>query len=275
MFKKQNSLLKKKFNYLHNLHPIFYKKNLKKKINNNYQNKLFNYNILKTFANLKYKVKRQNKFKFINTLNGKKKIKKFILLNRKLYKFLNFNLLKTSIKLSKQITFLSKFKQFNRILKLEFSLFNIVLNSNFIKSYFDLIKLIKLNIIYINRININNLFFILNINDIVEFNISNKFYNYIFYFKNIFSKHLIKIKNKLWFKLKLIDKNKLDFNKNLLVNNLFKNNLLSKINIPSFIEVDYFTLSIIIIYKNFNLIELNLNFKKILIIYLFRLYNWK
>jgi len=275
MFKKQNSLIKKKFNYLHNLHPIFYKKVGKKKIVNNRLNSLNNITLIKDFSNLKFFLKKQNKSSFINTLNGKKKIRKFNLLNRKLYKFLNFNLLKTSIKVTKSINFFSRFKNYNRLLKLEFSLFNIILNSKFIKSYNDLNTLFKLNTIYINRIQINNPFYLLKVKDIIEFQLSNKFYNYIFYFKSVFSKHLLKIRNKLWFKLKLLNRNKLDFNKNSLINNVFKNNLIFKLNIPNYIEVDYFTLSIILIYKNFNLKQLNLNIKKILIIYLFRLYNWK
>jgi hypothetical protein len=40
-------------------------------------------------------------------------------------------------------------------------------------------------------------------------------------------------------------------------------------------EIDFFTLSIFIIFKNLNIFNLNLLLRKIIIIYLFKLYNWK
>ena len=75
MFKKKNSLLKKKFNFLHNLHPIFYKKNFKKKIKSN-NTKFKKIKLIKNFYTLKFLLKNSVKSNSINTLNGKKKIKK-------------------------------------------------------------------------------------------------------------------------------------------------------------------------------------------------------
>ena len=274
-FKKQNSLIKKKFNFLHNLHPIFYRKNFKKKFNTK-RSKPLNYNIstIKNYSNLKFLLKKQNKSEFINTLNGKKKLKKFILNNRKLYKFLNFNLTKSSSKLTKLINFNSKLKNFNILLNMEYSIFNVILSSNIVKSYVDLKHLLSLKMVYLNRKNISNLFTILNTGDIIEFSLSKKIFNYIFYFKTIFNKHILKVKNKIWFKLKLIDKNKLNFNNNTLINSIFKNNIILRTTIPNYLEVDYYSLTLIIIFKNFNIKTYNLNIKKILTIYLFKLYNW-
>ena len=205
----------------------------------------------------------------------KKKLKKVILNNRKLYNFLNNNSLKTSKNLDNYISKKSKFKSLFNLLNLEFSVFNIILNSNIIKSYFDLLILIKYNSIFLNRLPIKNLNIELQLGDIIEFYLSNKFFNYMIYFKNSMNKHLMKIKNSIWYKLRLKDKNKLDLNSNNLINNVFKNNFIFKNFIPNYIEIDFYTLTIIVISKSLNFNSYSLNIKKILILYLFKLYNWK
>lgn len=275
MFKKQNSLLKKKFNYLHNLHPIFYKKNLKKKLKLvDLKNKKIK--LIKNLYTLKFLLKKKkNKISGIDTLNGKKRLKKVILTNRKLYNFLNNNMFKTSTKLNKYISKKSKLKNLHNLLSLEYSTFNIILSSNIIKSYTDLSILVKQKCIFVNRLNLKNLNSELNTGDIIEFYLNKKFYKYITYFRNVVSKHLIKIRNRIWYKLRLKNKNKLDYNQSNLLNNVFKNNYIFKPFIPNYIEVDYYSLSIIIIMKSFNFQSYNLNIKKILVIYLFKLYNWK
>jgi hypothetical protein len=97
----------------------------------------------------------------------------------------------------------------------------------------------------------------------------------MFFFKNTAIKHINKIKNKIWFKLKFKNKYKLDYNENTLLTKTFKNNLLFKSNVPNYLEVDYYSFSIIVLLKNFNFNSLNINIKKILVVYLFKLYNWK
>lgn len=274
MFKKQNSLMKKNFHYLHNLHPIFYKKNLKKKISlTSIKNK--NFKLIKNFYILKLILKKNNNSKNINILKIRKKFQKVILKNRRLYKFLKFNSFKSSQSLSKDITINSKVKTLNNLLNLEYSLFNVILNTNIIKSYEDLKLLSRSNSIFLNRNLIKNLNKVLEVGDLIEFNLSYRFYSYMLYFKNVFIKHITKIRNKIWYKLKFKDKNKLDYTKNSLLNNVFKNNLIFRNNIPGYLEVDYYTLSIVILMKNFNFNSLNINIKKILVIYLFKLYNWK
>lgn len=274
MFKKQNSLLKKRFNYLHNLHPIFYKKNLKKKINiDNFKTKKIK--LIKNLYTLKFLLKNKNKSNTLNILNGKKKLKKVILSNRALYNFLNNNTFKTSKKLTTYISKKSKLKNLNNLMSLEYSAFNVILNSNIIKSYTDLVVLCNSSSIFINRIALKNLNKELQSGDIVEFYLSKKIYNYIVYFKDLITKHITKVKNKLWYKLRLKDKNKLNYNENNLLNNVFRNNLLFKPFIPNYLEIDYYSLSIIIIIKSFNFNSYSLNIKKILVLYLFKLYNWK
>lgn len=276
MFKKQNSLLKKKFNYLHNLHPTFYKKNVKKKIKLiTKQNNVQKIKLIKSLYTIKFLSKKINKTSLVNTLNGKKKLKKVILNNRKLYNFLNNSSLKISKKLTKYISKKSKLKNVYNLLSLEFSVFNVILNSNIVKSYNDLYILMNNNSIYINRLIINNLNKELSLGDVIEFYLSNKFYNYISYFKNTMHKHLIKVKNSIWYKLRLKDKNKLDYHDNNIVNGVFKNNYILKTSIPNYMEVDYYSLTIILVFKSFNFNSYSLNIKKILVLYLFKLHNWK
>lgn len=274
LFKKQNSLVKKKFNYLSSLHPIFYKKNLKKKINLN-KSKFKNITMLKQKNLVNFNTNQSNYTSFLNVLNGKKKLKKSILMNRKLYRFLNYNLIKTSKKLNNNIYIRSKLKPMQNLTNLEYSFFNIALNTNFIKSHLDLLQLLKQGNIYLNRKSVKNYKKILNIGDILEFFLSYKMYKYIKGFKLNINKHILKIRNKIWFKLRLVNKNKLSYNKNNLINNVFKNNAIFKQNIPNYLEIDYYTLTAVLILKNFNINTINLNIKKMLIIYLFKLYNWK
>ena len=274
MFKKQNSLMKKNFYFLNNLHPVFFKKNLKKKINsNNFFNDKFK--LIKKFYFLKFFFKKNLTSTNITTFKIRKTFKKILLANRKLFKFLNFNVFKTSKKLSKRISINSKLKNINNLINLQFSLFNIILSSNLIKSYHDLIVLLRSNSIFLNRVVLKNTNKSLMQGDLIELNISTRFYNYMSFFKNTSIKHINKIKNKIWFKLKFKNKYKLDYNENTLLTKTFKNNLLFKSNIPNYLEVDHYSFSIVVLLKNFNFNNLNINIKKILVVYLFKLYNWK
>ena len=260
---------------MHNLHPIFYKKNLKKKIKNVSFKNNQKLKILKKNTMLKFLLKKPNNVLTTNNLNGKKKLKKVILLNRKLYNFLNNYVFKISKKLTQNISKKSKFKSMHNLLNLEYSLSNIILNSNIIKSYQDLKSLVSKKCIYLNRHIIKNLNIELNVGDIIEFYLSKKFFNYIFYFKNVVNKHIIKIRNGIWYKLRLKNKNLLNYKNNTLLNNVFKNNYLLKSYIPNYIEVDFYTLTIGLIFKSLNFKSYSLNIKKILVVYLFKLYNWK
>jgi hypothetical protein len=272
MFKKQNSLLKKKINYLHNLHPVFYRKNLKKKIKN-IDTKSQKIKMFKKDNMLKYLLKKPNNLLTNNTLNGKKKLKKVILVNRKLYNFLNNYVFKVSKKLTKNISKKSKLRSMSNLLNLEYALSNVILNSNIIKSYQDLKALVLKKCIYLNRSIIKHLNIELSVGDIIEFYLSKKFFNYIFYFKHVVNKHIIKIRNGIWYKLRLKNKNLLDYKNNNLLNNVFKNNYLLKSFIPNYLEVDFYTLTISLIFKSLNFKNYSLNIKKILVVYLFKLYN--
>lgn len=202
MFKKHNTLMRKKFYHLYNLHPKFYKKIFKKNVN------LLNSHAAAHVTKLK-RIRSLYRFKFLlkNTkhlrdrdrevFNSKRKIKKVILKNRKFYKLLNYNCFNTSKKLTNDINIKAKQKITNNLLGFEYLLSNVILRSNIIKSYSDLVLLAKGHGIYLNRKCVSNVNFILNIGDIIEFTLSYRLFNYSNYFKKIFKKNITKIKYKL------------------------------------------------------------------------------
>ena len=73
-----------------------------------------------------------------NILKGKKKFKKTLLLNKKLYKFLTFNIFKTLRRLKKHVRIKSKLKILQNLLSFEYSMPYIILSSNIVKSFSDL-----------------------------------------------------------------------------------------------------------------------------------------
>ena len=262
MLKKQNSIMKKKYNLYNNLFPLYFKKKLKKSIFKNW-----NYNV--------YNYENHNMSKFINVLNGKKKLKKSILLNRLFYNYLNYKIFKTSKKLTNNINKYSKLFLNIILFNVEYGLKYILINTDLVKSFNDINKFVKLSYLYLNRKLVTSNDIILFQGDIIEFNINYKFYNYIFKFKNFNNKYIYKLRTKLWFKIKNYNKIKVNYNDSKISNVLLKNNLLFKKTIPSYLEIDYLTLSIIILYKTLNYKEYNYTIKKLLVIYMFKLYNWK
>jgi hypothetical protein len=277
MFKKQNSLLKKRFNYLRNLHPVFYRKRFKKRVfsSTKIKNNKKRITVLKNFYSINFLNSKVKTHKMPNILKGKKKFKKTLLLNKKLYKFLTFNIFKTLRRLKKHVRIKSKLKILQNLLSFEYSMPYIILSSNIVKSFSDLKILLRTKYVYLNRMkqskNFNK---VLVAGDYIEFFLVNRIFNYVTYFKKILLKHVIKVRNRLWYKLRGKDRGKFDFNKNTLLNSLFKDNVLFKRAIPNYLEVDYITLSIVIVLKNLEFNSFNLNIKKILVLYLFKLYNW-
>jgi hypothetical protein len=81
------------------------------------------------------------------------------------------------------------------------------------------------------------------------------------------------MRNKLWIKLK--NKYNLTAQNELYLFNLYKNNIIFKYKLPAYIEVDYFTLSIVVIKNIHNFYDINFFFRKFLSFFFFRQYNWK
>lgn len=198
-FKKQNSLLKKKYNFINTLNPIFFKKNMKKNMTN--KTDINKKSLFYLYNNIFFNKNADNINKF-NTINGKKKLKKTILLNRTYYRYLNNNFLKNSKKVNKKIFLQSKEKLNFNLLAFQYSLVNILQNINLFKSTNDLKQLILNKKILVNRKISSSLNTVLDVGSIVEISINYKIFNYIFKFKQVFNKNLIKLRAKLWFKFK-------------------------------------------------------------------------
>lgn len=193
-FKKQNSLLKKKYMFLNTLNPIYFKKNLKKNFN---ENKVVNsLKLLKQNKTLLITNKNLHNNSF-NTLNGKKKLKKTILLNRFYLNYLNNFMIKRSKKLTKNISTNSKQKISNIILSYQYNIMNVINSINLFKSYNDIFKLIRSKNVYVNKLNSTKTNYYLNTGDLIEFNINYKMYNYFMHLKGLSNKFSLKLKNKL------------------------------------------------------------------------------
>jgi hypothetical protein len=254
-FKKQNSILKKKYNFVNIVNPVYFKSG------NNSKNKINNLFIKNSNGSTKYSV-----------VNGKKKLKKIILKNRLYYSFLHNYIFKNSKKLSNNIDFTKKNSINNILLNFQYSIINLIQSLNLFKTFLDIKQLFNNKIVYVNRKQILNTKKSMQIGDVIEFNISFKLYCYLNKAKHGLNKQISKLKNKLWFKVKGNYNRKLDINTDFQVNKLIgkTNNYLSILN---YLEVDYFSLTCILIFKNLNLLNVSLKIKKILVVYLFKLYN--
>lgn len=267
LLKKQNSFLKKKINLINSFYGVFQKSNrfIDRNKNFRYLNFFFKY----------YKIDFETKLS-INTqkiIDLRKKLKKLILENRKFVNSSVFSKAVRSYKLTRWFNLLGRKKNWNIFVLYELKLLNIFLLVHFVRSFTDVIKLIKLGGIYVNRLVQFNHNYICKKGDLLELFVSKIYFIYLIKYKNISEKNIVKIKNKLFLKLK--NKYSLTRSNEHQLLKLFKDNLVFKYYIPLYLEVDFLTLTVIILQnvKNFN--EINFFFKKFFILYLFRLYNWK
>ena len=194
------------------------------------------------------------------------KINKYVNDNRSLMlSFIKYNL-KRRFKKNKFFSKLIKLP-FNFFLtNFEFSLSNILLRSSFFFNNRDIMFFINNNYFFLNGSLIKDINHTLNINDIFLLSF-NKYY--FFYYKyvinNIYNNN--KVSNYIF---KKNQSNKLDKVPLWLINTSFV-----KEDLPNYLEVDFLTLSLKIIYKPFFYNEYNFMFFKLLNFYQKRLYNWK
>lgn len=268
LLKKQNSFLRKKVNLFNNFYSMSQKSNklfdrkLEKKTDLSY---FINYYKLdyNTVINLDAQ----------KLIDLKKKMKKTILDNRKIIKKVVFTNTVRSYSLTRFINVFGKKKIWNNIISFEFRLLNILINSGLIKSYNDGLIFLKLNGIFVNRGLIKNANYLLVKGDIVELLYTKMYYIYLLKFKYICEKNILKIRNKIWLKFK--NKHSLTEKNENNVLNVYINNWLLKYNIPNYLEVDYFTLTVCIVSSLKNINETSFFFRRFFALYLFRLYNWK
>ena len=251
-----------KYHFINNYIKFKNKHGLFKKINSYKNMYLSKYNLFKS-----------NQIKNINLNKDSLNFKNFDFIEKKLIFYKNNRkLLKNFFKKNKKISYyiniflkkLSKLSLLNYLNFFEFSLSNILINSNFFSNKNDVFYFIKNNYIYIN----NSVSFdsnrILNKNDLITV-----CYNKYFFF--LYRDYSTKINSNInkygnFFKKRYNNKIENDFN---FVNKL---NIITN-DVPKYLEIDYLSMSLVILNKN--IINYNCFDLKILTVFLRRLNNWK
>lgn len=220
------------------------------------------------FKLLKHKTFKQCKFIFMRSkwfriyYNNRKLLKYFYNFRTKKQYFLTKTLIKW-IKKSQQSILLSN----------EFSIVTLLLHSKFCLSYQHARDLIFLGQVYINARQISKINYVAKLSDVIQIIFSKK---YFIFHKLLFITFLWKF-SKIKYYFNRWYKHRYNFYKqhpkqfpNWLAKLMF-----FKLDVPLFLEVDYSTLSIIIIRYPYYFYELNLYWYKYINLYLTRLYNWK
>lgn len=177
-------------------------------------------------------------------------------------------------KLTKYVAKLTKFIKFKIFLFNEMRLNNIILKSRIIpdKAYTDFF--IKKGLVYLNGSNCYNPDYVLHVGDFLQLIVHVKYYIVFKWFLNW------SLKKKIKLKLKTKKKNSpARFNDEKTKSFLLPDWILANKNITDdiskFLEVDYFTLSIIILYEPFLLSEFNIHSLIASKHNIINLYNWK
>ena len=156
----------------------------------------------------------------------------------------------------------------------EMKLFNILIQTQFIPYKEFLITFIKNKLIFVNGINCINLNYQIYLNDLIQFIIHIKYYIYYKFIINYYLKHKITIKFRtqkmLNIETKLFATKKiLNLPRWLLKEIHFEND------IPSYLEIDFLTLSIFVIYEPFLFDHMNSMHIHYLKKNILNMYNWK
>lgn len=173
--------------------------------------------------------------------------------------------------------YLNKFKKSNRIssaLLLEMRLSNVVFKSKILPDANAVDLFINSNLIFVNGVVCRNPNFHLFVGDFIQFVVSTKYY--------ILNRWMLHWAVQKRTRLKLKSKRKItpvSFSDDKQQSNLMPSWILKNKNLVTdcskFIEVDYFTLSIFVLYEPFNLLDINpYNFMNIRY-GVINLYNWK
>lgn len=261
ILKKKISLLKKKFDidYVILSRVFSYKNN-------------YNYNKFKDLENFNI-----NNYNFLSTksIDLNKKLKLFIKTNRFILKsFFNLKFYR-NFSISKNIKNFCNSNSLNYIINFENNILNILMKCDFFISKKDCIWFLDKGLISLNSFVNKNPKALIKSGDIINLVVSD--YYYIFY-KNNFDfllNNIYKVNLKFW----SINKNRF---KNLELKDI-KENYPSwidnykyfKKDIPLNLEVDYISMTIIVLNHNLNFKKLDFYSFKFISFYMSRLYNWK
>jgi hypothetical protein len=137
----------------------------------------------------------------------------------------------------------------------EYNVVNILLKSNFFLFPKDAIIFIKCGFVYINNKNTNDVNSLLCVGDCIQIQIFDFFYVYLLFFKKFLKQKILFYKKSSWlfFKKNFLNKKKTKKKLKKRKNPKFLYLLyLYKLNIPQYIDVDFVTLTSIIL-KKFNI----------------------
>lgn len=263
--KKNNTISSSFFNK--KLDFFFNEFNIKKNFDESSKiNNFTNFKIQNFYKNFFY----NKEYDFYSSKNFefKKKYKNTIKLNRLIFNFF----------LKKRIFREFKFnKFFKKTIKLDYNnflyLFNFNLNfvliqSNFFSNSKDIDFFIKNRFIYVNDKIATTSNLILTKYDIIKISYNQYYYLYHRFFLNRILNNLLKLNNKLNYL------NKLN-NINTKIPNWIYNIIFFKEGVPKFLEIDYLTMSIVVLFNSVEFFNLNFFILKFLNVYLNRLYNWR
>ncbi len=225
----------------------------------------------KKFKTLKLKKIDKGNFFF------KKFFFKTLLKSRKFLKsFFFFNLKTRQLKVTKSISRLSKNKYFNNS-TYEYTILNTLLRSHICLFVSDALKLIQLNFLFLNGVVNSNPHTLLVTGDYIQLKISTDLFRYIIFSKKLLKKKLALFRLNSWkfFKQKFFkQKQQLKLKKRKTPKFLFLFYLF-KLDIPKFIEVDYFTLTVFFLKKLNAFVNTTYFLNKMFSFRLFSLYNFK
>lgn len=192
--------------------------------------------------------------------------------NRKLLKKLfflkNMRQKKTTKLFSKLIK--SDFKSFVKFI--EYSLYNILIKSKMCYTYSESIFLIKNGFVFVNGLLIKNPFFLLKNSDIIQITISDQFYEFFKINTDKKYKLVCLLKHIIWKNHRFLN-NFYKQSYNRVPDWVFDTSSFYE-DVPSYIDVDYTTMSLCILKLDVNFIFYNNNFLNFINIFMLRNYNW-
>lgn len=207
-----------------------------------------------------------------NLYNTSKRFLKVVFSNRQVFKNIFFKKFTKQKKITKMLNYFGKKKNYinNNINKY---LFLILLRSHFFFFINDVNFFIKNSYVVVNGLVVKNKFFEVKTGDCIQLINSKLYFDYIFKVYKYFKKKVSKIKFKRWKNFQKKKKTGLFF-KTWLPNFLDKF-IFYKTDIPKYLEIDFFSLSIIMLYNSKTILENDIFFTKVLNSYMIKMYNWR
>jgi hypothetical protein len=207
-------------------------------------------------------------FYSLKNLELKNKYKNIIKINRIfLNSFFKRNFLR-EFKFNKFFKKISKFNLLNFLYIFNFSLNSILIQSRFFENQKDIDFFLKNGFILINDRIVKHNNEILKEYDIIKISYNQYYYLYHRIFLHSVFNNFLKLNNKIFYFNKFIKMKK-------KIPNWIFNIIYFKEGVPSFLEVDYLSMSIVIVFNSLNFFNLDFFIFKFLNVYLNRLYNWR